>query len=431
MKDEFNISTCRILKSYSNDFKCDKNVNGMSDLKVELFNDKKSNNESIDSFQDKIIFPKTIKEIFENKDKYLKYEFDNIKPTIETPLLYKGPNNNQYKKYHLSFNNIYFVLYKEKRQINDKDLFIKKTSTEFINESGINLRLKKKYDIYHPIFCLNFNLVTSFLTTNENSKEIIINILSNKIISFYLKPINKDYNLYLNLLSILQSSIVNSRGYHYNLLGVSLLKDFYTNYYMKVAQFEYKAKTGDLLLFRGFDCPSTIQRCYTKNKYDHVALISKKNGILYVYEATSKEGCKRRQWIQFKAYLWNLLYEKMVYRELIIKVDNEEIKDNIINELNNKVEEYVKITQGKKYKMYLFSIICGSKQTETQKNNLWNNKPGFICSSLVMGAYLQMGLCQYKKNVNEILPGYFSQEGDLELNPQFELGPEVILDFSE
>jgi hypothetical protein len=48
-----------------------------------------------------------------------------------------------------------------------------------------------------------------------------------------------------------------------------------------------------------------------------------------------------------------------------------------------------------------------------------------------MGAYLQMGLCQYKKNVNEILPGYFSQECELELNPEFELGPEVILDFCE
>ena len=56
----------------------------------------------------------------------------------------------------------------------------------------------------------------------------------------------------------------------------------------------------------------------------------KKNGILYAYEATSKDGCKKRQWIQFKGYFWNLLYEKMVYRELIIKVDNEDIKDNII-----------------------------------------------------------------------------------------------------
>ena len=64
----------------------------------------------------------------------------------------------------------------------------------------------------------------------------------------------------------------------------------------------------------------------------------------------------------------------MVYRELIIKVDNEDIKDNIIKELNNKVEKYVKLTQGKKYKMYIWSIICGTKKKESQKNNLWNNK---------------------------------------------------------
>ena len=57
----------------------------------------------------------------------------------------------------------------------------------------------------------------------------------------------------------------------------------------------------------------------------------------------------------------------MVYRELIIKVDNEDIKDNIINELNNKVEEYVKLTHEKKYKMYIYSIICGTKQKNHKK----------------------------------------------------------------
>jgi hypothetical protein len=32
----------------------------------------------------------------------------------------------------------------------------------------------------------------------------------------------------------------------------------------------------------------------TKNKYVQVVLMCKKNGILYVYETTSKDGCKRR-----------------------------------------------------------------------------------------------------------------------------------------
>ena len=90
-----------------------------------------------------MICPKLINEIFESKDRNFKYEFSNIKLSIETPILYKGPNHNQYKKYHLSFNNIYLVVYKEKKQINEKDILIKKTSTEFINESGINLHLKK------------------------------------------------------------------------------------------------------------------------------------------------------------------------------------------------------------------------------------------------------------------------------------------------
>ena len=36
--------------------------------------------------------------------------------------------------------------------------------------------------------------------------------------------------------------------------------------------------------------------------------------------------------------------------------------------------------------MYIYSIICGTKQKNHKKNNLWKNKPGFICFSLIMGA---------------------------------------------
>ena len=48
MKDEFNISTCRILKSYSNDFKYENNINEMMDFKIDLFDDKKSNHATVD-----------------------------------------------------------------------------------------------------------------------------------------------------------------------------------------------------------------------------------------------------------------------------------------------------------------------------------------------------------------------------------------------
>ena len=432
MREELNTSAGRILKSSSIDFKFERKKGNTIEKRYELFNSLQGSTES-----DFINDQKPLNQLFEIRDKEFRRELDNMKISIEIPILYKRPKDKEFKKYHLSYNNIYFVLYKEltmkeihKQNKKNSYNLLKTSSSEYINESGINLYLKNTYDIYHPILCLNFSLLTSFLTTNEENQEIIITILSKKPIRFKLKPISDNKEIYLKLLIILQSSITNSRGYHYNLLGISLLKDFYTNYYMKVAQFEYKAKTGDLLLFKGFDCPSNLQRCYTRNEYDHIALLCRKHGILYVYEATSKDGCKQRQWIQFMAYFWNLLYEKMVYRELIIKAENETIRENILNELNEKVDFYVRETHGKDYKMYICSIICGSTQKKSQRQNKWKNKPGFICSSLVMGAYLSMGLCEYKKNVNEILPGYFSQEGEIELYPEYELGPEIILDFS-
>jgi hypothetical protein len=61
------------------------------------------------------------------------------------------------------------------------------------------------------------------------------------------------------------------------------------NYYIFESEFKEKAKTGDLLIFRGFECPAKCQRCFTGAHYDHVALLYKKYDILSVYESTSKE----------------------------------------------------------------------------------------------------------------------------------------------
>ena len=53
--------------------------------------------------------------------------------------------------------------------------------------------------------------------------------------------------------------------------------------------FRSKAKTGDLLIFRGFECPARCQRCFTGAHYDHIALLYKKHDVLFVYESTSKD----------------------------------------------------------------------------------------------------------------------------------------------
>ena len=372
-------------------------------------------------------YKKSIKQILLNKNVSFRIEYNRIPINLELQILFKGPNDISYKEFHLSLNKEYLVLYSKlnKNQKNEK-----LNTSHYKNISEINLHFKNIYDIYHPKFCINFNLITIFITSNSKTKEITLNILSTKILKFKLKILNQNNELFTKLTNILQSQIQNSRGYYMNLLGVSLRKNFQYNYFIKASEFEYKAKTGDLLLFKGFEFSAKLQRFYTKKEYDHVAILRKKNGILYVYEATTKDGCKERKWQEFINYLWNLLYDKMVFRELIIKTNNFEEKNNIENYLDKKYDEFLLSTQGKNYKMYLCTICCGSHKNKKQENNLWKDKKGFICSSLIMGAYLQMGICKYTKNVNEILPGEFSQDFLLPFNEKFELGPEIIIDFS-
>jgi hypothetical protein len=52
-------------------------------------------------------------------------------------------------------------------------------------------------------------------------------------------------------------------------------------------EFAKKSKSGDLILFRGYEYPAKCQRCCTGSDYDHVALLIKKFIDLEVYETTS------------------------------------------------------------------------------------------------------------------------------------------------
>jgi hypothetical protein len=440
-------------------------------------NSARQNKHILDCFLDYNNYSGLKQELF-NRDFYFRDEFTEFKFNIETTILYKAPNKNSFKEYHLSIQKekLYiFSFKKNKYNLKSYNQNIYKTNsnkkilnyneshenfnnnqTKITNFSILNnssnpnksiidqkeiiktsfntkkeiLPYNELFDIYHPILVLNFDLMTASITINKELSEITINILSLKKIKFILKLPLKNDNFLEKLYITIQNSIINSRGYYINLFGVSVNKNFYKNYYISNNEFESKSKTGDILLFRGLECPAKLQRCYTKNEYDHVAILHKKNGFLYVYEATSKDGCKERNWREFIIYMWNLLYEKMVYRELIIEESDINIKNKIQINLDKKIDIYMNQTQGKKYQMKLCPLICGSGKKSYQNENKWEEKEGFICSSLIMGAYLQMGICDYIKNINGIFPGDFSQEGYLPMKKPFKLGPEFIIDFS-
>ena len=411
-----------------------------------------------------------LKLVLFNKDFLFREEFNDFNFNIETSILFKSPNNKKYKKYHLSIKNqvLLILSYNKERylklnnskkiknqtiinnnesnehlkriktftilnKLTNKSLIEKEQTNSKSNIQTLNnkiLQYNEIYDIFHPILILNFNLISVSISTDIDNYELTLNILSLKKISFTLKLPSKNKQLLQKIYITLQNSIITSFGYYINLFGVSINKNFFKYYYISYNEFEYKSKTGDILLFKGLNYPSKLQRCYTRNEYDHVAILHKKNGFLYFYDATSKDGCKERNFYEFLAYMWNLLYEKIVYRELIINESDINLKKNIQKDLDKKIDIFMTQTKGKKYQMKLFPLLCGSSKQKYQEENKWNLKEGFICSSLIMGAYLQMGICDYLKNINGIFPGDFSQDGFLPMKKPFELGPEYIIDFS-
>ena len=293
------------------------------------------------------------------------------------------------------------------------------------------ISLNDIYDFNNPIFHLNFNYVTTSFKINPKKHKIVLTVLSLTNKHFYIKlHKNQDISLFKKIVLLLYNAITNSKGSKTNLLGVSLRNNFNKYYFITSKEFEEKAKTGDILIFRGFEFAAKLQRFYTKSEYDHVALLTKDNGILYVYEATSKEGCKQRPWKDFLLYLWNLLYEKIVYRELVINIDNEMERKQMREVIERKAEGFLKKTHGKDYHLSLCSILCCSKEKEYEKENKWEESKGFSCSSLLSGAYLNMGIIKYDKDIDTSLPGDFSKEKNFKMNKPFELGPEIIIDFT-
>lgn len=386
-----------------------------------------------------LLFKKPLTSIRQNAIDPFQYEadfqFDRILKDIFTNSRYRSQKYN----YTLAFSTE--VEYKESTIFKTYKLILQGSQLVVLNiiplpsnakdskeSSKLRKEPKKTEDVYHPIVFLDFNLVTAHVAVAKQGGSVFsIYVLGSKnVLKFRIshKEIFEKTVYYIN------TAIKFSNGSKTNLIGVSLRSNFFKNYFMTEKEFRETAKTGDMLLFRGFEYPAVCQRCLTGAKYDHVALLQKTNNMLYVYESTSKDGCKKRLWRDFMYNLWNLLYDKMVFRELIIKSDNLENKTKIQKEVETKADEYLNQTQGKNYSLSFCSIICGSSKQTFEENNEWDKSPGFSCSALLTGAYVKMGVIPYFADSRSILPGKYSQDSKLLFNPSFSLGPEKIIDFS-
>ena len=422
---------------------------------------------SIFDFLEKNLFkPMNIKKILSNRrsnfeKEYLKLNSIYVSSTCEVKI------NSIYKYGHLT-------LYKSKMTITEyestkirQDLTDNSmTSLNFSNLTNLTITnedLTSREDILYPIFFIDFNLVTCELFIHKTKQKFRLIILGRNIeekdydndndyISKYrvvkFKMPSNSSQVFRFVCEEINKSIILSKGYSNNLFSINIRKNFCIEYFMGHKQFVRSGKTGDILLFRGYARESKFQRMITNVEYDHVAILVKQDNILQAYESTGKDGVKLRPWQEFLTYLWYLLYEKMVFRPLIVTekrmelyineykeslndessstiLNNEKsIKEQFYKILNKKVNDFIKKSEDKKYSFSKLGFLCKSHM---RKNTI---RKGYSCSELVSACYYHAGLITDKLEASNYLPGNFSRLGNVMFKEGIALGQEFIIDFA-
>ena len=425
----------------NNDINIINNFGNLNDFNKLFLNDSFYYN-NIDDYDCKAIcFKETM--MFKNIEFERNYDLINNKEIFHTIIIYKD------KECILLLKNEFLYILEIKQKLkeeeikkpikNDNNPELSLISQLHKEESLKNVDktiLKYDYDITNPLVCLNFNLLTCKILLNKNNNninckkfEIQILILgtSTKFIIFF-----KNFEIYKKFIYILGSKIKNSNGDQTNTIGLSLrTKDFYKETYIRTKDFEKIAETGDLLLFRTLDCLSDCQRLFTRDEYDHIALVIRRNGIIELFEATSNENCSLLEWNKFKYRLYNLIFKKVVLRKL--NIDEEDtLKYNEIREnIEIKSNEFIDKTLKKKYAMSVLKMVIDRKPKEYEKTGDWEKGKGYCCSALTAAFYIYNGVMKLEKSVHCIKPGDFEQDRNrVTILPGFSFGPEKIIEFS-
>ena len=386
--------------------------------------------------------------IYAQRDTTFNNEYNELPFTLTTTILYKAPDESQYTlypvfqlcKYKLAIfkfisghtaaivNNVNQKKYHQIPTTHSSSTTFKELQFQHINKYAV--------DYNRPVLFLNLNLLSCYYTTNRRALSFELHVLSSpRVISFQFRIPYNNNSIYQQIIILLRYLVTASRGFRANIMGITLRSNFYKQFYMSEVEFQYKAKTGDVLIFRGHDCYSKLQRCLTRSQYDHVGVVIKSNGVLFVYDATMAEGCKRKLWKDFVLYAWYLMYEKVVFRELCVVGVSKKKKEETEQIVNKKCEEFYLKTYGRDYYMHCSSIACDKSSTNAnmrngRKEELIKSNKGFTCSALVSAAYYHMGILNV--NVDSILPGDYAQdESKLTFNKPFELGPEYVIDFTK
>ena len=214
-------------------------------------------------------------------------EFD-YKYRLENNILFKEGLLGCYKKYNMILKRNMLVLINTKKLPNKTQYY--NNYKELVNMYSLNKSLNKDHkrscnlEEFEriPHIVLDFDTISVMCNVNFKDKIFKLKVLStNKEFVFkYIKSNKKrvidDKVVFNKILNYLQYFISNSKGNKELLLNVCLKKNiFYKYYHLHESQLTNRANTGDILLFRGLECPSKCQRsltCETYGNFIHTIL---------------------------------------------------------------------------------------------------------------------------------------------------------------
>ena len=397
---------------------------------------KETENENIKSNK-----PLTLSKIFKMRDFSFENEFYNNFDIYQAQGFYKeGKSSLNIKDYNscrlLIKENYLYILKNYNRNklpnihINPENSFLDKLENHnIVNNEDIKF-VKYDYELSKPLLCLNINMLTCSLIINKKIlNEFTILILgTKKRYSFIIQDLKiKDKFCY-----ILGTFIYISDGYASNRLNLihSHPKNYNLKTYITPEYFQYIAKTGDLILFQTNHILTKAQRCYTCDKYDHIALVFSNYGFISLFDASKQSKCQHHYWGAFIASSNHLSFYKVVYRRLNIEEKNYKKKTEIQDRIERETEIFLEQVKDKKYYLSICDIICKGKPKDYELNNEWDKAEGFSCSSLIAAYYIKLGILKFDKTIHSILPGDFEENKKLCFLPGFSLGPEKIIEFS-
>ena len=360
--------------------------------------------------------PLSLKKIFEEREYSFELELYEKCNYYQTIVYFKegefSNNINKYKKCRLIIKEegyIYVLsLYNREENIilNPENSFILKLEKDNnINEND-KLNIKYSYELSRPLLCLNLHLLTCILLINKikNNEFTILILGTKKKYSFIIEDINiKEKFCY-----IIGNQISNSEGYKYNKLELILNdKNFFSKTYITPEDFEYIAKTGDIILFKTRHILSDIQRIFTCDIYEHIAFIHSNYGFITLFDASKKGTCQAHYWSSFLASNNYLDFEKICYRRLNIEEKDINKRIKIQENIEKITQEFMNEIFGKKYHSPFCDLLFKRKPKNYEFNNEWNKAEGFSCSSLIAALYIKLGIIKLKKSVHSIKPGDF------------------------